>query len=449
MRHAPGFHEGLFNFRSDHSRGRCVMLASAIIVAINSWLTTDIFYTSFLMIYGIDLVNIGIITFIPYIASCFGIFSPSLLERFPKRRWLLVGGKLLYYTLNILGITLVPVIVTEPGTRVVCLAVIIFLANLINALIGSGFSIWHLNFIPESIRADFFLKQSTISSFIGIGISLISGVIADALSASPYANTIIILLRYVAFGLALIDVVVLSLPKEYPYPRSHARPRFKDIVTMPLSSKPFMLTMLVIVMHTFFQNVPASFVNYYLLNNVGVRFTYINAINMVYPFTLLLLQPIARRLINRFGWFKVLSVSMLLHAPSWIAYACVTGGNYMWLFTATRLFQHVIGVCLNTAYSNIAYVNLPPKDQTNYFSFYQLAVNVTSLIAMMLGTGLVALIGDWTPVILGIPFTGVQLLILLRALGNLAVPMVISSCFHILDPQVRTCAASIKSPVRT
>lgn len=437
MRHIPQHHEGLFNFRSDHSRGRCVMLASAIIVSVNSWLTTDIFYTSFLMIYGIDLVNIGIITFIPYIASCFGIFSPSLLERFPKRRWLLVGGKLAYYTLNILGITLVPVLVADHGMRIVCFGLIIFLANLINSLIGSGFSIWHLNFIPESIRADYFLKQSTVSSFIGIGISLISGVVADALSASPYANTIIILFRYVAFGLALIDVVVLSLPKEYPYPRSHDRPRFKDIVTMPLSSRPFMVTMLVIVLHTFFSNVPASFVNYYLLNNVGVRFTYINVINMVYPFTLLFLQPVARRLINRFGWFKVLAVSMLLHAPSWVAYACVTGGNYLWLFTATRLFQHVIGVGLNTAYSNVAFVNLPPRDQTNYFSFYQLAVNMTAFVAMMLGTGLIALIGDWTPVILGIPFTSVQLIMLLRAVGNLVVPIVIFSFFGILDPNRR------------
>ncbi len=437
MIRVPKLHSSLFNFQDDHSRGRCVMLTSAIITAVNSWLTTDIFYTSFLMIYGIDLVNIGIITFIPYIASCFGIFSPSLLERFSKRRWVLVGGKLLYYTLNILGITLVPVIVTDPGTRIVCFAAIIFLANLINALIGSGFSIWHLNFIPDSIRADFFLKQSTISSFIGIGISLISGVVADMLSASPYADTIIILFRYVAYGLALIDVVILALPKEYPYPKTHDRPRLKDVITMPLSSRPFMMTMLVIVLHTFFNNVPASFVNYYLLNDVGVRFTYINAINLVYPFTLLFLQPIARRLINRFGWFKVLAVSMLLHAPSWVAYACVNSGNYLWLFTATRLFQHVIGVGLNTAYSNIAYVNLPPKDQTNYFSFYQLAANLTAFTAMMLGTGLVALIGDWTPVILGISLPSVQLLILLRAAGNLIVPMVIFSRFHMLDPQAR------------
>ena len=55
---------GMFTLKDANGRGRCVMLTSSIICQINAWLTTGIFYTSFLMIYGIDLVNIGIITFI-------------------------------------------------------------------------------------------------------------------------------------------------------------------------------------------------------------------------------------------------------------------------------------------------------------------------------------------------------------------------------------------------
>ena len=264
----------LFTLSTEQGRGRCVMLTSSIICNINAWLTTNIFYTSFLMIYGIDLVNIGIITFIPYIASCFGIFSPSLLERFQKRRWLLVGSRFLFHTLNILGITIMPMLVHEPGLRVTCLVIIVFLANLVSALTGSGFSVWHLKFIPEEIRADFFIRQSTVSNFIGIGISLVSGIIADALAASPHADTIIIAFRYFAYFLAIIEVIVLALPKEYPYSRSQSKPKLRDIIRMPMNSKPFLLTMIVILMYTFFTNVPSSFLNYYLLNDVGVQYTY-------------------------------------------------------------------------------------------------------------------------------------------------------------------------------
>lgn len=432
---------GLFTMHDEHGRGRCVMLASSIISAIIAWLTTDIFYTSFLMIYGVNLVNIGVITFIPYIAGCFVIFSPSVLERFRKRRWVLVGGRLLYYTLNILGITLVPVLVKDPGLRIVCFVAVIFLANLVSALMGGGFAIWHLNFIPNEIRAEFFLKQSTISNFVGIGISLVSGIVADMLASSPYADAIIIAFRYISYFLALVEVAVLALPKEYPYPKSQSRPRLRDIVTMPLSSRPFMLTMLVIFMHTFFTNVPASFINYYLLNNVGVQYTFIYGINMIYPFALMILQPVGRRLINRYGWFKVLAVAQLIHASTWAAYACVTRANYLWLYPAVRIFQHVIGVGANTAYSNVAYVNLPPSDQTNYLSFSQLTTNLAAFLGMMMGTGLVALIGEHTLVLSGMHFTSVQILLLIHAFGNLAEAVCILANYRVLDPHARELAA--------
>jgi len=430
----------LFTLKDEFGRGRCVMLSSAVLMAINAWLTTDVFYTSFLMIYGIDLVNIGIITFIPYIACCFSIFSPSILERFPKRRWLLIGGRFLYHTFNILGITLVPVLVQDAGMRIVAFVVVIFLANLVNALFSSGYSIWHLNFIPERIRADYFLKQSTVSNFIGIGISLLSAVVADALSASPYADTIIIAFRYIAYGLAIIELVILALPKEYPYPQTSSRPRLRDIVVMPLSSKPFMMTIAVIVLHTFFTYIPTSFVNYYLLNDVGIQYTFIYGINMIYPFMLIVFQPLVKRLINRYGWFKVLAVSLLIHAPSWVAYACVDASNYLWLYAAMRIYQHIAGVGVNTAYANISFVNLPPKDQTNYFSFYLLTANLTTFAGMMVGTALVAWIGDWTLALFGMRFTSVQILLLIQALGNVLVPVLIFARFNVLDPQAREAA---------
>ena len=432
---------GLFTLQDEYGRGRCVMLTSAIVTSVNTWLTTNIFYTSFLMIYGIDLVNIGIITFVPYIAGCFGIFSPSLLERFKRRRWILAGGRFLFCTLNILGITLVPVLVKAPQTRIVCFVVIIFLANLINALTNPGYAVWHLNFIPEQIRAEYFLKQSTISNFIGIGSSLISGLVADALSASPYADTIIIAFRYIAYVLAVGEVVVLLLPREYPYPTTVDRPRLRDIFTMPFRAKPFLLAMIFVFVYTFSINVPSSFLNYYLLNNVGVQYTYIYAINMVYPFVLILLQPFARRLINRWGWFKVMGICLLLHIPTLLAYSCVTSANYLWLFTALRLYQHVTGVEINTVNANIAYVNLPPKDQTNYISFHLLVVNIATFLGMMTGTTFIAWMGDRVLTLFGLQFTGVQVLLWFQTLGYIILPIYIYLNYKTLDPRARAAGA--------
>ena len=49
----------LYNLHDEKAQGRSVMLASTVITSIISWLTGSLFYTSFLMYNGIDLVKIG------------------------------------------------------------------------------------------------------------------------------------------------------------------------------------------------------------------------------------------------------------------------------------------------------------------------------------------------------------------------------------------------------
>ena len=73
----------IYNLKDEMAQGRCVMLGSSVITNIIAWMTGSLFYTSFLMANGIDLVKIGIISFVPYIANCFSVFAPAILERFP------------------------------------------------------------------------------------------------------------------------------------------------------------------------------------------------------------------------------------------------------------------------------------------------------------------------------------------------------------------------------
>jgi len=236
----------LFNFHDEKAFGRCVMLASSTIGNIISWITGSLFYTTFLMMNGIDLVNIGIITFVPYIANCFSIFCPTILERFPRRKWILAAGRAAYYTINLLAITVMPMIVKDQTIKMICFVVLIFAANIINALFVGGYSVWHLKFIPNEIRAEYFATNSMVSSFIGCGAALASGLIADALSASPFKNTLVILFRFIAYGLGLLEVYAFTRPVEYPYERSSDKPRFRDIITKPFSQKKFMLTIMIV-----------------------------------------------------------------------------------------------------------------------------------------------------------------------------------------------------------
>ena len=180
---------------------------------------------------------------------------------------------------------------------------------------------------------------------------------------------------------------MLLSPVEYPYERSGAHPRLRDIVTKPLSHKKFMLTMLVVFLYTFGTNVPASALNYYLVNDVKVSYTLIQFLNLRHPVCMILLMRYWQRIIRRFGWLRTFAVSLLMTAPTVLAYSCVTAGNYLWLLTAVRLSQHVIMMGMNIAYSNMSFLNMPRADpRTNYIAFNTITANLAAFLGMMCGT---------------------------------------------------------------
>ena len=419
IRHSAFFE--LFHFGDELAKGRSCMILSAVTVSVINWLTTGLFYTSFLMTNGIDIVNIGILTFVPYIANCFSIFSPSILERFQKRKLLLAASRLAYYSLNILGITVLPLFVSDPQLKMILFVAIVFSANIINALFSSGYSVWHVKFIPDHVRADYFSMNQLLTAFIGCGAALLSSFVADALSGSAYENTIIVVFRYAAFALGALDVLLLSLPKEYPYSRSKELPKLRHIVTKPFTHRKFAITMAIVFVWTFCVNAPQSTLNYYLINDVGVSYSFIYIINMFYPFFLLAFLPLWNRFLRAKGWFVTFAIGGIMLCPTNLMYSCVTAANFVWLLPTLRLIQHFIGVGCNVAYANMAFINLPEEDQTNYIAFHTLVVNIAGFLGMMLGTGFVAAYPDIVVTILGLEFTNVQMLFWLEALGEISV----------------------------
>lgn len=402
----------LFGRGDEQINGRTCMLMYSLINAVIVWLSGGMFYTRFLMNSGINIVNVGIISFVPLIANCFSIFSPSILERFPRRKWVLAGSRVLYYALHLLAITVLPVLVSDPGLRLALFVVLTFAANIVNALFVGGYTVWHLNFIQDQrVRAKYFSTTQMISSFVGQTAALLSSFLADALVGSPFEETIIVVFRYAAFALGLLEVYVLTRPVEYPYSRTASRPRFRDIFVMPLKCRPFALAMVMIFIYNVSINLPAGVLNYYLLDTVGVSYTFTYAINMIYPFIVLLLMRRAQGLVHRWGWFGTFGRMTLLLVPTYFLYAFIAPDNYLWLLPTVRIAQHFIGVAHNLAYANLAFVSIPPDDQTNYISFHTLAVNIGAFLGMMAGTWVVDLTEGFTVGILGRQLGGVQMLL--------------------------------------
>ena len=399
----------VYNVKDDLGRGRFCMLLSSVMAGLVGQLSGGLFYTSFLLMYGLDKSRIGILTFIPYITCLLNLFSPILLERFKKRKWILVTSKMAFYTVNIIGITLLPMLVTDPDSLLLWFVVLIIIANAINQLFASGFSAWNANFLPDHVRVDYFNSASCINSAITFAITLAVSAIGDALKGTPQEGTMLIAIRFIAFALAIVDCVIWLVPKEFPYATA-AKTKFSNIFTLPFRNKRFLGTILIAASYTFALNLPNATLNAYILEDVGISYTLCNGINATYFLFFIFFSNMWKKLISRHYWFRAFAIVLLIHAATYYAYSFVTADT-VWLYITVRFSQHVLGVATGTIMSSLPYINLPEEDRTNYLSFHTIVANLAAFFSMMLGTVFTGFMGDRLLMVFGYPFSSTQILL--------------------------------------
>ena len=408
----------LFSLREEDGRGRAAMMFAAVGETLLLQLTGGIFYTGFLVGFKFDIVNIGVLTFVPFSANILGVFlTPLVLRRLERRKAVITLSRVLYNLINILGITLLPIFVTDNGARLCWMVAIVFVSNLINSVSVAGYSAWYTSFLPERVRADYFSVSQFLSSLIPGVMLLVSSAIADSLAGSPHQLTIIIALRFVALAAGMIDVIVLAIPKEYPYAESRFT-RLSGTLLTPLRNRPYMRTMLIVLIWQFSASAYSSFFQVYLLDSVGVSYLFFNIIVAAYSLFFIFFSGFWKRMISRWSWFKVYGATMLINIPAQFVLAFVSPSNYIPLMLATRFTQHFMGVGQNICYANFQYIFMPEGDRISYTSFYQLVVNTGNLIGCSFGTAFLALSPDFSMNLFGVNLGGVPLLVMLNSFAS-------------------------------
>ncbi|MBQ2807246.1 MAG: hypothetical protein IJF08_09365, partial [Clostridia bacterium] len=268
MQHRKPTMGQVFNFKDPDARTRCLLLLSVALEAMINYITTGIFWTEFLRGYHMEPEEIGILAFSPFIAGLFVIFAPALLTRFKKRRFVLGFCKLMYYVCSIFALTLLPRFVSNVTVLIICMSVLQFIAYIFNIIAVSGYAAWHVKFLPESIRAQYMTFNQFAAALLPGILVLVAAVFADRLAAMP-ADQLKFLeyVRHFGFILGVVDVILLSLPREVDYPVIRT-PKFRDIITIPLSNKKYMLCMVVVFAWQFSLYCHNTFLQVYLMDTI-------------------------------------------------------------------------------------------------------------------------------------------------------------------------------------
>lgn len=424
----------MVNWQDEHGRGRRCMLLSAFLSTIVSSISTGTLYTAFLAAYDFSIADTAFLSVIPSLAACFCILSPVFLERFQKRRWLLAGGWFVYHLLNQVGLTLLAIFVKTPTARLWGFSAILLSSNLIHSLFSSGYSVWHLNFIPVNIRAKHLSYQQIITTIASVLSLFFFGFLADALKGSDYEATVLTLMRVIAFIFALVELAVLCIPKEYPYPREEKTIRISNIVRLPLRHKSFALSMAVIALWNFIAAFPGSAWTYHLLESVGTGVTVINLFHL-FSAACLITTPFWRTLIHKFSWFRTFAICALLNVPAVFMMAFVNAENYSWLYVISIFVQALVGIGLNLSWYNLPFVNTPPTDQTYYLAFYTLTANLGLFLGNAAGAWFVRTFADTAFRLFGRSFDTAPMMILIQCGLYILCAVFILSNLKILQPE--------------
>lgn len=405
----------IYSTGNDEAKGRLISLGSALMAAFYNVFITGIFYTGFLSMYGISITGVGIVSFIPCIASCFSIFSSFILERIKKRKWVLLGAKIYFYAMYIVATNLMPQFVSDPDARLVWFVVILFLAYSVYALFSPGLTTWFYRFYPEdnNRRTRYIVLNQIFSSVMSSIILLLSGFITDAVAGSPAQETLILVLRYAAFVMVLVDVGMQACAKEYPYPPA-PKLKIRHIFTLPFQYRKFLFCMLMMFAWNFIANLNSGVWNYHLLNHLHFSYTLLNFTNVMYTIVLLCTSTLWQRILRRFSWIKTFGLALLFFVPTEF-FMFVMTKEMAAFFLPVVFIQHLMNVGLNFSYSNILYMNLPKENSTAHIAFNTVGCNVFAFLGMILGTWIAGLSGDNTFQFLGLPMYSVQFTTLLRA----------------------------------
>ena len=416
---------GIFNTRDDDARGRVINLCCTLLTAFYNVFITGIFYTGFLSMYGISITGAGIVTFIPYIANIFTIFSSRVLSRFQRRKFVLIAAKLFFYFMYIVATTVMPQVVKDPSARLIWFCVILFVAYAVYAPFSPGFTVWFYRFYPEDNcqRTNYIQLCQIFASIMSTLILFFSGVLTDAVSGSPIQDQLIIWFRYGAFVLVVIETMIQLRAKEYPV-ADDVHLRLKDIFTLPFKHRKFLLCMVFMFVWNYVGNLNNGLWSYHLLNHMNFPYTLINLMSATYTVILLLTSGMWSRVLRRYSWIKTFGIACLLFVPTEFFFFMMNAER-AWIYVPNSLIQNFCSVGLNLAYANILYMNLPKENSTAHIAFQTIGCNVCAFLGLLTGTAISSYSGDMTVPFLGMEVYPVQFTTLMRGVALFTIGVVL------------------------
>ena len=378
------FREGWL-FGDEMSRNRLLLLHFCFSSNVMANMVGGNFYTGYMLYLGADDSFVGLMSMFVFAANFLQIFSPLLLERFQRRKMLLIWSRLAIQLINIAFIGAITFFPVSRQGKLIVFGASVLLLNVMNAFISPGYSVWHIKFLPGNVRVRYFTLQNLFNGIIVAAFNLIGGWLVDQFEAAGIQVWGFLVLRIFALVVLAYDLFTLYRMKEYPYEKSAEKFSFKGIFIAPFKEKIYLYTVLFNFLWCLIANMPGSYYTVYLLQNCNASYSLLSVGNAINVPVLILFIPLWSRLLSRFSWLKVAVASVAMYAVHWVLFTFVTADNVLWLYPAILVYAYIMATGVNLSFANLPYTNIPTANQTQFIGFYTAISNLGALLGITFG----------------------------------------------------------------
>ncbi|HSK69031.1 MAG TPA: MFS transporter [Candidatus Limnocylindria bacterium] len=402
--HVPGDEAG--------NPSRRAMIAYNVVANVHANLVGGNFFTGLLIALQADDAFVGLVTMLTFGANLLQMFTPFLLERFTRRKPVLIAARILIHLVNVAFIGAIPYLPAAWQQRLVMLGFSVFLVNALGAFIGPGVAVWHIAHIPPQVRVQYFSMVTMLNGIFIALFNLLGSGVVDSFRSGGRELLGLTVLRVFAFVLAAVDIFLLTRIKELPAPKPAKPVRLRALLVEPWRHPDYLRSVLVILLWSFVANMPGSFYTVYLLRELGVSYSYIMAVNAFNVVVLTALTFAWRKVFLKHNWLKPLGVAVLAFAPHYVALSFVSR-DLLFLYPVAIIWSFVCLSGINLAFSSVAFINIPQDNQTQYVGFFWTANFLGAFAAASLSRAFVTGFHTLRFTLLGVPFGEKQLLMLI------------------------------------
>jgi MFS family permease len=339
----------------------------------------------FALAYGATNSQVGALAAVANLLGMLSLFPGArLIERTGKRKKVVVWSAGVFGRLALLGLAMIPILVSQPAVAIVAIIVVDGLRSNMANLANPGWTSLVADLVPESMRGRFFSSRNMAMGVAALAVAPLAGRIISLINHrldSLFAGYQAVFLLAFVFG--LISTLFFNRIQEPKLEKGDQWTHQRGDLRRALRSSPSFVGL---ILSAFVWNLAlqlaAPFFNVYLVTAFGATALTVGILAGISSLTALVGQPVFGRLLDKKGAFWVQATTGLLIPLLPLAWAFISAP---WQVGIINTFTGFLWAGYNLASFSLLIILTPDQQRPRAVALYHTAVLGSAVIGPLLG----------------------------------------------------------------